>query len=196
MFDANGYDPVTGENSGNLGFQSQQGYVNGRPYYAPAPFNPGSYGGPDAPGYINFGSDYDPNTNQNDYTYSPFYYVPSDPISYGSAPSNQLAPGQGNPTLNGIDFTPSPSQETTQYSQPSMSARMQTAPNPTAFYYGNNGSSGVVQGLFSNNTPGESSQFYQNEPSTLTQGDIRTDLGRLNNPNPALQALTMSRSQP
>lgn len=37
------------------------------------------------------------------------------------------------------------------------------------FYYGNNGSLGSISGVFSNNTPGQSTNFYSNEPASLIQ---------------------------
>lgn len=79
--------------------------------------------------------------------------------------------------------------------------------DPGVFYYGNNGSAGSLGGTFANNTPGQSSAFYQNQPASLTQGDTNPALGQFTsyNPlngtqktqasNPGLQALTQSRSQ-
>lgn len=66
--------------------------------------------------------------------------------------------------------------------------------NPTSFLYGNNGSAGSLSGTFTNTTPGQSSQFYQSEPGSLTNGTPST-LGTLQPYNPALQALNTSRSQ-
>jgi hypothetical protein len=48
--------------------------------------------------------------------------------------------------------------------------------NEATFLFGNNGSAGSLSGTLSNTTPGQSTQFYQNQ-------------------NPALQALNQSRSQ-
>jgi hypothetical protein len=45
------------------------------------------------------------------------------------------------------------------------------------FMYGDNGSAGTISGVFSNNTPGQTTQFYSNEPGSLTQGDPTHGLG-------------------
>lgn len=90
-----------------------QGYVNGNKYYAPVPFNPTSGGGPNIPGYIDFGSDYNPNPGapgNNDYFFYQNYgeaLAASNPthapIVYGSGQTNKLAPGQGDLYINGVD---------------------------------------------------------------------------------------------
>lgn len=218
-----GYDSLTGLNSGDLGFQSLQGYVNGKKYYAPVPYNPAGDTGVNAPGYIDFGENFTPelgSPGQYDYFYYGNYGEAlaavnpgGKPISYGSAPTNSLDPGQGNPTINGIDYTQGaayanqasqgigtanpnspngidqfnqytePGYKTTQYSQAALTGTQSygqegqiAAPsgNQATFLFGNNGSAGSVSGTMSNTTLGQSTQFYQ---------------------NPALQALTQSRSQ-
>lgn len=227
-----GYDPVydaygiiQGYNpSGSQGNNTQapQGYVNGQKYYAPVPFNPDGISGVNAPGYLDFGSNYDStpgSPGSSDYFYYGNYgeaLAASNPthgaISYGSGQTNKLAPGQGDLFINGQDQSsyaqlaaqgigaPDPTSPNgvkayDQYTEPGYRAptTSQAAPqgtqsydtmgnaispaqaSPTAFYFGDNGSMGSVQGTFSNNTPGQPSQFYQSQ-------------------NPALQALTQSRS--
>lgn len=107
-----GYDPVTGLNSGDLDFQSLQGTMGGQNYYAPVPFSNAGQSG-----YIDFGSQYNPAVGSGyntDYLYYGNYgeaLAASNPthgaISYGSAQENSLAgtPGNGDPMINGIDYT-------------------------------------------------------------------------------------------
>lgn len=236
-----GYDPVTGLNSGNLDFQSLQGTVAGKTYYAPVPYNPAQNGGLNQNGFIDFGSAYNPTTNPYDYLYYGSYddaLVSGDhglkPIVYGSAPTNSLAAtfASGDPTINGVDYTQgaayaalaskgvgtyapnsygvNDSSKTfggsaagvtpyTQYTEPGYTAPTETAATPTGtksyntqgqeingqnpsegtFYYGDNGSAGSISGVFSDTTPGQASQFYQNEPGSLTGAQPQSNLGYL-----------------
>lgn len=48
---------------------------------------------------------------------------------------------------------------------------------PGTFYYGDNGSKGSISGVFSNNTPGQATDFYQNEPGSLTGAPGTPSLG-------------------
>lgn len=261
--------PVVGYNpSGDQGgpFTQLQGSVGSNNYYAPVPFNPGDFGGLNAPGYIDFGSGYNPapgSPGNNDYRYYGNYgeaLGASDPggkqISYGSAQNNQLTPQQSAPTINGnyegtyaqqaaaglgtanpnyvpgstydpntgmsswitpglngsagtpsseygnttnqiSPYTPTtePGYKAPQYSQPSAPSSTQPYSNPTGFGFWNNGSTDSLGGVFSNNTPGQSSAFYQNEPTSLTQGNPTQNLGQLTPYNPGIQALQKSRSQ-
>ena len=218
--------------------------MNGQNYYAPVPFDPNSlYQTPPPPpntpgqnygynptppslqtGYINFGSDYNPDTNPNAYAFSPYFQLPKGPISYGTAPSKyQLSGNQGDPLINGIDYTQGmsyanlaamgigtpkqgasgvdpytpttePGYKAPQYSQPSAPQTQDKFSAPTQFLFGNNGSAGVLNGVFSNNTPGEYSNFYQSGPMTQP-GSLSKGVANTMPVNPSLQALTMSRSQ-
>lgn len=51
------------------------------------------------------------------------------------------------------------------------SSQTQGMPANSPFLLGNNGSLGSLQGTFSNTTPGQSSQFYSAEPSSLTSNN-------------------------
>lgn len=242
--DATGYDPLSGLNSGNLDFQSLQGNLGGYLYNAPVAFNPGDFGGVNSPGYIDFGANYNPTVGapgNNDYFFYGNYgeaLAASNPggktISYGSAAENSLVgtPGNGDPTINGVDYTQGASYASqlqngmgtydpssgslaayNQYTEPGYKAPTATATaptgsqgyapdgstlyggyNPTAFLYGNNGNAGSLAGTFTNTNPGQSSQFFQSEPVSLTNGTPST-LGTLQPYNPSLQALNTSRSQ-
>lgn len=112
-----GYDSLTGLNTGDLGYQSLQGTLNGGAYYAPVPFNPAATSGFNQDGYIDFGANYNPDPSSagnSDYFYYGNYgeaLAASNPggkaVSYGSAQTNSLVgtPGNGDPTINGVDYT-------------------------------------------------------------------------------------------
>lgn len=75
--------------------------------------------------------------------------------------------------------------------QQSTQAQAQT--KPPGFYFGNNGSAGFVGGTMSNNTPGQGSAFYQNQPDSLTSN--QQGLGTFSQWTPQQQALANSPSR-
>lgn len=80
------------------------------------------------------------------------------------------------------NFTQGPAGPTSQ--TPGMSAN-------SPFMLGNNGSGGTLQGTFSNTTPGQSAQFYSDEPSSLNSTNPTT--GTFQPMTPQQQALINSR---
>lgn len=122
QFNSYGYDPLTGLNSGDLGFRSLQGYTGetpgggGRAWYAPIAWDPTdpSNANPSGPGagYLNFGQGYNPSALNDIYSsaagsllpqgvsFTKDYFAPTS-VSYGSLPTNQVDP---NKTINGIDY--------------------------------------------------------------------------------------------
>lgn len=183
------YDPVTGRNSGDLGFTSLTGQ--------------NQYGDPNVQlqvpfqgGFLDILQGYDPNTNPYAFRYDPSQ-LQLNKVVYGS--QNLGGPiGQATQTINGQTFnvngnnflagqsSATPTQFQT--SQPS-APPSQTTPAPfTEFMFGNNGSLGTLKGSF-----GQGS-FYQAQPSSTTQST--PGLGTLSPWNPSLDALKKARSIP
>lgn len=73
------------------------------------------------------------------------------------------------------------------------STQSQPQTKPSGFYFGNNGSAGFLAGTMGNNTPGQGSPFYQNQPSSLNSSD--PSLGTFSQVTPQQQALINSPSR-
>lgn len=193
--------PNGGSNSQRLQYGS-----NGQSGYNIIPFNPstvnqdiynqtGQLGRYNTPGYLyGYGDLNDPSVDaslQFSRNITPFVaggkiipsqYTQTVAQSVGPAQfqmGNQVAT-QGQPTQD--NFTQGPAGPSSMTPGPS---------NNQTFMFGNNGSAGSISGTMENTAPGQSSPFYQSQPSSM--GVSNSNLGTFSSITPQIQALIQSR---
>lgn len=208
-----GYDASTGLNTGNLGYMSlpvektvggwQQNIWN--PDYNPFP-----NGGPTDDQRMNGADDGFNPWLQGYFKNGQWTPLLPDKIVYGQR-GTPWAPGVSTQTVNGqtANINPGgPAYARTPFSTAAaVPSRTEAAPNASpfsGFLFGNNGSAGRVGGTFGNMTPGQSTPFYQDQPSSMsaatpglgTFSPWEDPLKKTQPVNPGIQALQQYRSQP
>lgn len=196
-----GYDPITGLNTGNLGFTSLPvektvgGFQNNI-------WNPNA--NPYPGGWKEEYADQGMSPDINPFLQGKFdkngawHPLLPDKIVYGQSAGGTAALGDASHTIGGQTsrFTPGgpiPAQRGPEYSAPAVSST--TVPSgpagPSGFHFGEVGQPGYKF------MPGDvmNGKFFSAQPDTLKPGDQK-DLGVLKPWNPALNALQQSRSQP
>lgn len=113
--------------------------------------------------------------------------------------NTSLTPGQAvgpfQQFANGRSSVQGQPKPQTPFSATAGDARESPADPFTGFQFGNNGSLGTMQGQFSSLAPGTSSQFFAQQPSSVTQST--PGLGTFQPwQNQSMQALQQLRSQP
>lgn len=196
----NSQAPIGGSeflNTGDLGFRSQFG---SNQYKDPNLDFQAKYDGPGG-GYLNF--DKSGGYLWDAIRQDPTKIVYENQSNLGPIPQS-LGGGQATQTINGKNYNvngnnyaagtdrATPKDFTTAPGD----ARWDTSvPAPTGFQFGNNGSLGTMNGQFSSLTPGTTSQFFVDQPSSLNPAPNPL-LGTFQPwQDPSLKALQQSRSQ-
>lgn len=193
--------PSDFKNTGDLGFQVGGGQNQ---YYDPRI----AFQTPFQGGFLDVFKDFNVETNPGAYLYNPSKLTPTKtvyenqshlgpiPQSLGGGQAVQTVNGQ-NYNVNGNNYAAGKSSATPRdFTTAPGDARWDTSvPAPTGFQFGNNGSLGTMNGQFSSLTPGTSSQFFVDQPSSLNPAPNPL-LGTFQPwQDPALKALQQSRGQ-